>query len=179
MELEDAIERFRGPLIGLVLSWGVPAADAFEIALDTIADGFLSRDTCLGDVSEPIVFGRWLRGIARNKYLNWARSRSRRERRVQLVAPETLAETADDAGQPESIDPRLERLRCEIERLPRKQREVVLMHYLEETTVADVAAVLSVTPKTVEGRLYQARRKLRQRLDATPANLQIVKALLL
>jgi RNA polymerase sigma factor (sigma-70 family) len=96
-----------------------------------------------------------------------------------LVAPETLAETAVDAGQQETVDPRLERLRSEIERLPRKQREVVLMHYLEETSVADVAAVLSVTPKAVEGRLYQARRRLRQRLDTTPSNLQIVKAILL
>jgi len=179
MELEDAIERFRGPLIGLVLSWGAPAVDAFEIAQDSIADGFLSRDTCQGEVSEPTVFGRWLRGIARNKYLNWARSRSRRERRVQLVAPETLAESAVDAGKQETADARLERLRSEIERLPRKQREVVLMHYLEETSVADVAALLSVTPKAVEGRLFQARRRLRQRLDATPSNLQIVKAILL
>ena len=179
MELEDAIERFRGPLIGLILSWGAPAVDAFEIAQDSIADSYLSRDTCLADASEPTVFGRWLRGIARNKYLNWARSRSRRERRVQLVAPETLAEAADNAAQQEAIDPRLERLRLEIERLPRKQREVVLMHYLEETTVADVAAILCVTPKTVEGRLYQARRRLRQRLDVAPSNLQIVKAILL
>jgi RNA polymerase sigma-70 factor (ECF subfamily) len=179
MELEDAIERFRGPLIGLVLSWGAPAVDAFEIAQDCIADGFLSRDACRGDVSEPLVFGRWLRGIARNKYLNWARSRSRRERRVQLATPETLAETATDTEQQETVDPRLERLRSEIERLPRKQREVVLMHYLEETSVADVAAILSVTPKAVEGRLYQARRRLRQRLDATPSNLQIFKAILL
>ena len=99
MELEDAIERFRGPLIGLVLSWGAPAVDAFEIAHDSIADGFLSRDSCRGDVSEPTVFGRWLRGVARNKYLNWARSRSRRERRVQLMAPEALADTAGDVDQ--------------------------------------------------------------------------------
>lgn len=179
MELEDAIERFRGPMIGLVLSWGAPAADAFEIAQDSIADGFLNREACRGDASEPTVFGRWLRGIAKNKYLNWSRSRSRRERRVQLVAPETLAETAADADQQETVDPRLERLRNEIMRLPRKQREVVLMHYLEETSVADVAAVLSVTPKAIEGRLYQARRRLRERLDAAPSNLQIVKAILL
>ena len=177
MELEDAIERFRGPLTGLVLSWGAPAVDAFEIAQDSIADGFLSRDACRGDVSEPAVFGRWLRGIAKNKYLNWSRSRTRRERRVQLVAPEILSETAADAD--ESVDPRLERLRSEIMRLPRKQREVVLMHYLEETSVADVAAVLSATPKAVEGRLYQARRRLRQSMDAAPSNLQIVKAILL
>lgn len=179
MELEDAIERFRGPLIGLVMSWGAPAADAFEIAQDSLADGYLSRSNCRGDTTLPTVFGRWLRGVARNKYLNWTRSRSRRECRVTLVAPEVLAETVGDAGKQKEIDPRLEHLRSEIERLPRKQREVVLMHYLEETSVADVAALLSVTAKAVEGRLYQARRRLRERLDANPSKLQIMKAVLL
>jgi RNA polymerase sigma factor (sigma-70 family) len=47
-----------------------------------------------------------------------------------------------------------------IERLPTKQRQVVLMHYLEETSVKNVAELLSVSAKTVEGRLYQARRTL-------------------
>jgi RNA polymerase sigma-70 factor (ECF subfamily) len=39
------------------------------------------------------------------------------------------------------------------------------MHYLEETTVNEVAALLSITPKAVEGRLYQARRTLRRVLE--------------
>jgi RNA polymerase sigma-70 factor (ECF subfamily) len=38
------------------------------------------------------------------------------------------------------------------------------MHYLEETSVKEVAMLLSVSPKTVEGRLYQARRALHQML---------------
>ena len=58
-----------------------------------------------------------------------------------------------------------EALRRAIERLPAKQRQVVLMHYLEETSVNNVAALLSVTAKTVEGRLYQARRTLRRLLE--------------
>lgn len=178
MELDDAIDRFRGPLIGLILSWGAPSTDAIEIALDSLADAYLYRQKCSGDVRDPVVFGRWLRGVAKNKYANWARTRSRRERRVRLVPIEELdnhsGTTASDA-----IDPRVQLLREEIERLPRKQREVILMHYLEETAVADVAAILSVTPKAVEGRLFQARRRLRQRLVKTPSNVQWVKAILL
>jgi RNA polymerase sigma-70 factor (ECF subfamily) len=53
-----------------------------------------------------------------------------------------------------------EALRRAISRLPARQREVVLMHYLEETGVKEVAALLGVSAKTVEGRLYQARRNL-------------------
>ena len=39
------------------------------------------------------------------------------------------------------------------------------MHYLEDTNVQQIAVLLSVPAKTVEGRLYQARRSLRRMLE--------------
>ena len=35
------------------------------------------------------------------------------------------------------------------------------MHYLEETTAREVAALLGVTQRTVEMRLYRARRAIK------------------
>jgi len=42
---------------------------------------------------------------------------------------------------------------------------VLRMHYLEETTTRQVAALLGLTTKAVEGRLYQARKALRAKLE--------------
>jgi len=176
MDLTESIERFRGPLIGLIVSWGAPFSDAFEIAGDTFADAYLSRNRCSGDLNDPEVCGRWLRGVARNNYRNWRRGALRRQRRVKLVAPEQLILVADEIASEE--DDRLVKLREAIERLPPKHRQAVIMHYLEETSVRDVAALLSVTVKTVEGRLYQARRSLKQMMQGTSSGL-IGKALLL
>ncbi len=176
MDLQESIDRFAYPLTGLVVSWGVPSVDAAELAQDSLADAHLSIATCRGDIRDPLVFGRWLRGIARNKYRNWFRSRSRRERLAASVSPTTLDEVAVE---PVYVDERLSRLRTEIERLPGKQREVVMMHYLDETPVADVAALLSITPKAVEGRLYQARRTLRRRMDESISWTEVAKAVLL
>ena len=64
-----------------------------------------------------------------------------------------------------------------IERLPAQQRQVVLMHYLDETSVHQMAVLLSVSAKTVEGRLYQARRSLRRMLDNEPPTSQLGKVL--
>jgi RNA polymerase sigma-70 factor (ECF subfamily) len=47
---------------------------------------------------------------------------------------------------------------------------VLYMHYLEETSVREVAGLLAVTPKAVESRLYQARRELRRRLEGRAAS---------
>jgi RNA polymerase sigma-70 factor (ECF subfamily) len=72
----------------------------------------------------------------------------------------------------------LEALRAAIQRLPAKQLQVVLMHYLEETSVKEVATLLSVSATTVEGRLYQARRTLRRLLGESFSAPQIGRILL-
>jgi RNA polymerase sigma-70 factor (ECF subfamily) len=162
LELSEILDRYRGPLVGLIASWGATYADAVVLAQDSFADAYLSRDRCRGDWKDPEVFGRWLRGVARNKFRYELRSRTRRERRVISVEPSVLEATADES--PRIQDQRLVRLRKAIEQLPAKQRQVVMMHYLEETSVNEVAALLSVPAKTVEGRLYQARRTLKRML---------------
>jgi len=93
-------------------------------------------------------------------YHNHARSQQRREKHVTTVEPLLLQDSV--AGSLPLDDERLDRLRHAIQRLPDNQREVILMHYLDETSVIDVSALLSVTPKAVEGRLYQARKALKQ-----------------
>jgi len=176
MDLSHLIELYRGPLIGLIASWAVPWRDATEIALDSFAEAYLNRDSCRGDWQQPEVFGRWLRGVARNRYRNWARSRRRHRDRITTVEPGIL----ESIAAPIDAEPseQLERLRNAIDRLPTKQRQVVLMHYLEETNVKEVATLLSTTTKAVEGRLYQARRALRRMLDDKVSVTQIGKMLL-
>lgn len=163
MELSDIIERYRGPLMGLIASWGATYADAAEIAQDSFADAYMNREACRGNWKDPQVFAAWLRGIARNNFRNAFRSRKRLEKRVSLVPASTL-EAAPNPSPPPADD-RLERLRDAIDALPEKWKQVVMMHYLEVTSVKEVAALLSVSPKTVEGRLYQARRELKRIMD--------------
>lgn len=183
MDLDESIFRFQSPLTGLIIAWGVPAVDASEIAADSLADAYLNRGSCSGDTSDPSQYGKWLRGIAKNKFRNWSRSRGRRRGLAESVANETLdsLEASETQAGVEQPDERLLRLRSEIDRLPTKQKQVIIMHYLDETSVADVACLLSITPKAVEGRLYQARKRLRTRMDsqASGSSSSIVKALLL
>ncbi len=161
MELSQLIDLYRGPLVGLIASWARAWSDAAEIAQDSFSGAWLRRDACRGDWTDPEVFGRWLRGVALNQYRNWARRR-RRKPAIALtsdVVDRTTGPADDEGGE------RCEALRRAIARLPARQREVVLMHYLEETSVRQVAALLAVSVKTVEGRFYQARRNLHRMLD--------------
>ena len=165
MDLTAFITAYRGPLIGLIASWGAPWADAAEIAQDSVAEAWLRRDHCRGDWTDPDVFGRWLRGVALNTYRNWSRSRRRHQSRIVAVALGDLPHHG--AASDHDVSDEVDALRRAIDRLPGKQKQVILMHYLEETRIKEVAALLSVSPKTVEGRLYQARRALHRMLAGT------------
>lgn len=176
MDLTQLIELYRGPLIGLIASWGAPWGDAKEIAQDSFAEAYLKRESCRGDWEQPEIFGVWLRGVARNRHRNWARSRKRRRNHITSVEP-TILESVAAPPDPEPSR-ELEQLRAAIEQLPAKQRQVILMHYLEETSVKQVAILLEISAKTVEGRLYQARRTLRRMLDGKVSSSQIGRMLL-
>lgn len=177
MDLTDFITSYRGPLIGLIASWGAPWGDAIEIAEDSFAEAWLNRESCRGDWNQPEVFGRWLRGVALNLYRNWVRKRQRQQRRTVTLEP-AIVESVIATPPSSEIADRIAALRKAMEKLPDGQRQVIYMHYLEETSVKQVAALLSVSVKTVEGRLYQARRTLKRLIDGTNSSSQIGRMLL-
>ena len=53
MDLATLIASYRGPLIGLIASWGAPWSDAIELAQDSFVEAWLHRDSCRGDWNEP------------------------------------------------------------------------------------------------------------------------------
>ena len=52
-----------------------------------------------------------------------------------------------------------------VEKLPEKQRLAVILHLAHGLSVAEVAKILSIKPKTVYSRLYAAFRSLRRQLQ--------------
>lgn len=177
LDLTDFINAYRGPLIGLIASWGAPWGDATEIAEDSFAEAWLNRESCRGDWNQPEVFGRWLRGVALNLYRNWARKRQRQRGRTVTLDP-AIVESVITTPPSSEVAERIAALRKAMEKLPDGQRQVIYMHYLEETSVKQVAALLSVSVKTVEGRLYQARLRLKRLVDGDPSFPQIGRMLL-
>lgn len=169
---ERWIAAFRGPLIGLCASWGPSWRDAEELALDTFAEAWLGRERFKGHGSDTETVGAWLRGIAFR--LNAARARARGRRPalaedqlgpdgVDGLSAEHLAHTESDEAARAAAEEQAERqalLRAGFAQLSGEHQTVLRMHYLEQTTAREVAALLGVSKATVVGRLYQARRDL-------------------
>lgn len=78
-----------------------------------------------------------------------------------------LAASPEQAPSPERLLLAQERertVREAVEGLPHSQRIVVLLYYMEEQSLEQIARITGLPPGTVKSRLYYARKALRRRL---------------
>lgn len=156
---ERWIDAFRGPLVGLVASWGSDWASAEELAVDTFAEAWMSRSRFQGDPADLGAAGAWLRGIAFRLHQS-----ARRKLRPVSLAPEELPEPIVLAAADEDEE-RREALAAAFKELKPEHQSILRMKYLEETSAAEVAALLGITTRAAESRLQQARKALRAKVS--------------
>ena len=129
------------------------------VAEDLAQEAFLRahRDWAqVGEMSSP---GGWVRRVA----LNLARSRWRRLRSETMARLRASARVETTDIQP---DPEAEAFWDEVRGLPSRQAQAIALHYVEDLSVTEVAAVLGVAEGTVKALLHQGRERLRRQLEA-------------
>lgn len=103
----------------------------------------------------------WLYSIALNALRDHLRRRAAAERATEQLAMQNPGE-ADTAE--ESIARRDELMQA-LSTLSEEEREVVALRYGADLTVPEIAKLKKEKLTTIEGRVYRALRKLRERLD--------------
>jgi RNA polymerase sigma-70 factor (ECF subfamily) len=129
---------------------------------DVTQDAFVRAYAKLASLREPERFRAWVCRIVRRLALNRVRADTRTRRREALAARDI-----PDGVDVEALaaDREFEaRVRSDIDRLPPKLREVLLLCAVEGMEPSAVATLLSIPPGTVRSRLYLARKALLQML---------------
>jgi RNA polymerase sigma factor (sigma-70 family) len=121
---------------------------AEEVAAETFARAFELRRRY--DAAHALALP-WLLGIASNVMRRHRRSERRR------LAAYARAVVHDPPDAPPDPDSELIR---EVARLPRRQREVVLLHAWADLSYEEIARALELPVGTVRSRLSRARRRL-------------------
>jgi RNA polymerase sigma-70 factor (ECF subfamily) len=110
----------------------------------------------LGQLEDPERFEAWLVRIAARCCVDHLRERAGRQMREQpLEGSEVGGETNEAGGW----------IWEEVQRLPRTLSEVLVLRYRARCSYREIAARLALPESTVRGRIYEARRALRQRLE--------------
>jgi RNA polymerase sigma-70 factor, ECF subfamily len=102
----------------------------------------------------------WLLAIAR--YKTYAELR----RRTEPLSDDGAAQASDDPEAAFEIKRRGEILRRCLTRLSREHREIIDLVYYHEKSVQEVAGIVGIPGNTVKTRMFYARRRLSELLEA-------------
>jgi RNA polymerase sigma-70 factor (ECF subfamily) len=113
----------------------------------------------------PRVEAAWVFAIAKNVCLERHQSRGRRRDREVLLEPAAL-ESTPAGGEHQSED--VARLREALTRIPKQQREAVLLREWRGFSYREIAAEMGLSLAAVETLIFRARRSLLQHLSDEP-----------
>lgn len=149
--------------------------DPSDVVQDALTNAAAALDAYLRE--RPLPFYPWLRRLALLRLTDAHRRHLRAGRRT--VAREeppglpdaSVRQLAERLASPVSGPSaglrrreRSDRVRAVLDRLPERDREILVLRYLEDLTTAEAAAALGVSEGTAKVRLLRALRRLRELL---------------
>lgn len=121
------------------------------------------------EIDETLKPVSYLLSIAANLRNNQKRKSLWRKKKANIIyfQEENLEQIAEDA---ETVEEELIRreeseiIRNEVDGLPDKMKVVVLMFYMQQLTIDEIAKALDIPAGTVKSRLHQAKARLKERM---------------
>jgi RNA polymerase sigma-70 factor (ECF subfamily) len=128
---------------------------------DVVQDVFLTAWNKVGNFRRESSLWTWLTVIT----LNQCRSRIRRRSLLQRLPFRLVRREAHPPADRSSIRQETDqRVREAVAALKPKERELIVLHYLEHRPAAELAELVGVSRNTVEVRLHRARQRLKETL---------------
>ena len=137
-------------------------------SLDVVQETFINAVRYIDGLRDNEKFGSWLFGIAHQKCVQLWRKRSRRQ-----LFEGTVEELQEDGPAPDPNDPGELLLRKEqeeqflrtLEQLEPPHRAVLLLHFIEDFSIEQIAEITGTNRGTVKSRMHYAKRALRKLLE--------------
>lgn len=126
-------------------------------AEDLAQEAFLAAHDDWARVSAYDQPGAWVRRVVANRSMSVLRRRTVEAKAMMRLA---LGERSILPAMPAESADFWEGVRA----LPRRQAQVLALHYLEDRPVAEVAEILGIAPGTVKKHLFDGRRAVARRL---------------
>jgi RNA polymerase sigma factor (sigma-70 family) len=149
---EAFYRRERSAVVALAYALCGNGAVAEELAQDAFIAAMNDWER-VGVMEEP---GAWIRRVVANRSISRFRRLAAEARALQRSGRRALAQPP---VQSESVE-----LWNEVRRLPRRQAQVIALHYLHDRSRREVAVILECSEETVKTHLERARRSLAKRM---------------
>ncbi len=135
-----------------------------QTSLDLVQETFIAAARHIGGLREDGKFGSWLFSIAHQKCIQRWRKQSREEilRDETADLPDAFDEGPDDLLIRQEQETEFMNL---LNRLPLPQRSVLLLHFIEDFSLEEIARITGTQLGTVKSRLHYAKKSLRKLLE--------------
>ncbi len=163
-DFEALVRRHQGAVCAVAFSVLRDRARSEEVA----QDAFLIAWQKLPTLAELPALPAWICGIARNL----ARNAARRPKDTAMETDPIATETPLDAVLDHEADDIAARA---LAALAESDREVVVMYYRGDGSVAEVAATLGITEPAARQRLHRGRERLKSAVAAVEASLRATR----
>lgn len=140
-----------------VLALAYSLCGSTGMAADVTQDAFMAAFDRWDRIDNP---PGWVRQVVANKAASTLRRKASETKALLRLRP------AGDV--PPLFDPAAEQLWAEVRSLPKRQAQVVALHYLDGHTLDSIAGLLGLSPNTVKTHLKRAKATLAQRNEDTP-----------
>lgn len=133
-----------------------------ELAEDLAQETFLQAYRSLPKFKVRSRFSTWLYRIARNKVIDWSRSKAKKAQSHEMELKDIY--TADNSFEDEVVmRDTTNRLRKLMRELPPHYRDVLTMHFERELSIREIAGRLNIPHKTAQTRFIRGKKRLFQR----------------
>ena len=150
----ELVRRYERPVRGVALD----VLGVYHSATDVSQDAFVRAYERLAGLRKPEAFGPWLMKITRRCALDSVRRRPK-ETRLETKITATIEKPN---GQ---LDEDKQRLLAAVVKLPKAEKQVVMLRYFGNNSVNDIAEILGRSVGTVTKQLSRARVRLRKILE--------------
>ncbi len=131
-------------------------------AWDVLQEALLGISRGLRRLEDPTAFAGWAYQITSHKCCDHIRRASRRRKAIEAYWDQAQWEESNrEPDQPVS------ELHEALQRLPGPDRAILALHYDEGFDVGRIAEILCIAEGTVKSRLFYARKRLRQIIEAS------------
>ena len=149
--------------------------DAEDLSQEILLEAIISYRKACGKGEPPAAFYPWFWGIAKNRLRLFYRSRKKQA----VLLGETVGNLSDsepcyfdlcDIDEALIAEEERARLTFELSLLSRIQRECVVLYYLQNRSVKEIARILGIPEGTVKSRLFDARKNLKKGMEEPMEN---------
>ena len=145
----------------------------YHDAEDIMQDAFLQAFQKLSTLKNPNQFAAWLYVIANRLCIDWIRKQDwmRRQEFVMQSLEDTPVTEIEKSSYVHHVSEQWEMESTEhshtlvknlLEKLPERERTVVMLYYLNEMTTKEIGKFLGVSVNTITSRLRRARKRLQE-----------------